>query len=222
MIFADDPMVRDLELFKENFGQKIAVFPGNIPDANTGYLWSSKPDDHMEHSKSNLNSTGTNSVNIVVSATGDYTIRAGMPGIDEVIFDDPYTTVIWDDKTKTTVKCNDGNFKKEVGLAFAIARKYSSIRSPYPRAYFKKMVKKASEYQNHQKKIRTVEDVVSNFTPEQIKVVEALIRNAVAPKDLKHDGLDIGDMAIDDLDEYLKPLIQKVKSHQSKKEGKNE
>ena len=142
------------------------------------------------------------------------------PMIVNVIFDDPYTTVKWTDGSTTTVRCCDGNFSKEAGLAFAISRKYySAINDMYPRAIFKKEVKNAIEYNNHKKKPKTVEDVVSDFTPEQIKVVEALIRNAVAPKELKHDGLDIGDMAIEDLDDYLQPLMQKVKSHHSKEDN---
>ena len=142
------------------------------------------------------------------------------PMIVDVIFDDPYTTVKWTDGSITTVRCHDGNFSKEAGLAFAISRKYySAINHINPRAIFKKEIKKATECHNHKQKPKTVEDVVSEFTPEQIKVVEALIRNAVAPKELKHDGLDIGDMPVDDLDEYLQPLMKKVKTHRSKEDN---
>lgn len=142
------------------------------------------------------------------------------PMIVDVIFDDPYTTVKWTDGSTTTVRCHDGNFSKEAGLAFAISRKYySAINSINPRAIFKKEIKKATECHNHKQKPKTVEDVVSNFTPEQIKVVEALIRNAIAPKELKRNGLDIGDMPIDDLDEYLQPLMKKVKTHRSKEDN---
>ena len=45
-------------------------------------------------------------------------------GIKRVIFSDVYTIVIWNDGTKTMVKCEDENFDKEKGLAMAIAKKF--------------------------------------------------------------------------------------------------
>lgn len=44
-------------------------------------------------------------------------------GIKRVIFSDVYTIVIWNDGTKTMVKC-DENYDKEKGLAMAIAKKF--------------------------------------------------------------------------------------------------
>ena len=43
--------------------------------------------------------------------------------IDMVIFNDPATIVIWNDKTKTVVKCHDEPFDREKGLAMCIAKK---------------------------------------------------------------------------------------------------
>lgn len=46
------------------------------------------------------------------------------PGISRVIFNDPATIVFWDDGTKTTVKCQEGDaYSKETGLALCIAKK---------------------------------------------------------------------------------------------------
>ena len=48
----------------------------------------------------------------------------GCPGIKKVIFNDPATVVIWDDGTKTVVKCSEGDTYSEwSGLAFCICKK---------------------------------------------------------------------------------------------------
>lgn len=46
------------------------------------------------------------------------------PNIKKVIFNNPYTIVIWNDGTKTIVRAQDGdNFDTEKGLAMAISKK---------------------------------------------------------------------------------------------------
>lgn len=44
--------------------------------------------------------------------------------IKAVHFSGPVTVVIWDDGTKTMVRCNAENFDHEKGLAMAIAKKF--------------------------------------------------------------------------------------------------
>lgn len=47
-----------------------------------------------------------------------------MPGIKKVIFNDPATIVLWNDNTKTIVKCQKGDkFDPEKGLAMAVSKK---------------------------------------------------------------------------------------------------
>ena len=47
------------------------------------------------------------------------------PDIEKVIFNDPATIVIWKDKTKTVVKCQEGDtYSPELGLAMCISKKY--------------------------------------------------------------------------------------------------
>ena len=46
-----------------------------------------------------------------------------LPGIVKVIFNDPATIVIWEDGSKTVVKCDCESFDPEKGLAMAIAKK---------------------------------------------------------------------------------------------------
>ena len=46
-------------------------------------------------------------------------------GIKRVIFNDPATIVIWEDGTKTVVKCQDGDiYDKQTGLALCVMKKY--------------------------------------------------------------------------------------------------
>ena len=45
--------------------------------------------------------------------------------IKQVIFNNPATIVIWDDGSKTVVKCQQGDtYSEELGLAMCIAKKY--------------------------------------------------------------------------------------------------
>ena len=68
---------------------------------------------------------------------------ARMPRINKVIFNPPATVVMWEDGTKTIVKCTENEeFKEELGLAMAIAKRYFGNRSK-----FKKEVAKASRPQ---------------------------------------------------------------------------
>lgn len=47
-----------------------------------------------------------------------------LPEITNVYFNDPVTVVLWDDGTKTIVKCQDGDvYSEEVGLSLCIAKK---------------------------------------------------------------------------------------------------
>lgn len=46
------------------------------------------------------------------------------PPIKNVYFNPPATVVLWDDGTKTVVKCQDGDtYSKETGLALCLAKK---------------------------------------------------------------------------------------------------
>lgn len=62
--------------------------------------------------------------------------------IKKVIFNDPATIVIWNDETKTVVKCQEGDtFSEELGLAMAISKKFFGNKGAYNEV-FKKWVKK--------------------------------------------------------------------------------
>ena len=50
--------------------------------------------------------------------------RVYIPSIKKVIFNNPATIVIWNDGTKTTVKCSERDeYSEEVGLAMCISKK---------------------------------------------------------------------------------------------------
>lgn len=50
--------------------------------------------------------------------------KAYVPSIKKVIFNNPATIVIWNDGTKTTVKCSERDeYSEEVGLAMCISKK---------------------------------------------------------------------------------------------------
>lgn len=58
--------------------------------------------------------------------------RPLIPGIKKVIFNDPATIVLWEDNTKTVVKCGeDEMFDPEKGLAMAISKKALGNRGRY-------------------------------------------------------------------------------------------
>lgn len=67
-------------------------------------------------------------------------LRKGNAKIEKVIFNNPATIIIWDDKTKTVVKCQDEPFDAERGMAMAIAKKYFGNKGNYNNE-FKKWVK---------------------------------------------------------------------------------
>lgn len=56
----------------------------------------------------------------------------GEYGIQRVIFNNPATIVYWTDGTKTVVKCQEGDeYRKETGLAMAIAKKHLGNKGNY-------------------------------------------------------------------------------------------
>ena len=55
----------------------------------------------------------------------------GAPDIKQVKFSGPCTIVIWNDGTKTIVRCADEKFDKEKGLAMCIAKKSLGNKGKY-------------------------------------------------------------------------------------------
>ena len=60
------------------------------------------------------------------------------PQIKNIIFNDPATIVIWEDGTKTVVKCQEGDtYSKETGLALCIAKKYLGNKGNFNEVFMK-------------------------------------------------------------------------------------
>ncbi len=76
-----------------------------------------------------------------------------LPGIVKVIFNDPATVVIWEDGSKTVVKCNCESFDPEKGLAMAIAKKALGNEGNY---------------------YETFKHVLNTWPQEQLKAVDIL------------------------------------------------
>ena len=56
------------------------------------------------------------------------------PGIKKVIFNNPATIILWNDGTKTVVKCSDKDkYDKEKGLAMAISERVLGSYSAFKR-----------------------------------------------------------------------------------------
>ena len=64
--------------------------------------------------------------------------------IERVVFNDPATIVIWEDGTKTVVKCNNEKYDKEKGLAMCIAKKWFGNTGKYFDV-FKKFIKESEQ-----------------------------------------------------------------------------
>lgn len=65
--------------------------------------------------------------------------------IKNVIFNDPATVVIWNDGSKTVVKCQPGDtYSKETGLALCIAKKYLGNKGNFNEV-FKKWIPEETE-----------------------------------------------------------------------------
>lgn len=68
-------------------------------------------------------------------------LRCFDPKIKDVIFNNPATIVIWNDDTKTVVKCGEGDtYSKETGLAMCIAKKFLGNKGNFNDT-FKKWIK---------------------------------------------------------------------------------
>lgn len=86
-----------------------------------------------------LNSTNFEEIRQLTSM---FNSRPTLPSIKNVYFNDPVTVVLWDDGTKTIVKCQDGDtYSKEVGLSLCISKKALGNKGNY-NEIFKKWVSK--------------------------------------------------------------------------------
>lgn len=69
--------------------------------------------------------------NRIENFTFNYKDINSLPPIDDVIFNNPATIVLWSDGTKTVVKATDEAFDEEKGLAMAICKKIFGNKGNY-------------------------------------------------------------------------------------------
>lgn len=112
-----------------------------------------------------------------------------MPRIDQIWYNDPYTTIKWSDDTTTTSKCSkDETYSKEVGVAMCISKKYLECRGfAYPRTGFKSIVddgvdlKELHDKRNRKKVFRRATNMKKSGYPiDEIKNVLGMSDEDVA------------------------------------------
>lgn len=90
-----------------------------------------RPDSHKEWRDIHevINSTSSNEMKRPESI---FNFRPTLPTIKNVYFNPPATVVLWDDGTKTVVKCQNGDtYSKETGLALCMAKKAMGNKSAF-------------------------------------------------------------------------------------------
>lgn len=112
-----------------------------------------------------------------------------VPTIKDVIFNPPATIIIWEDKTKTVVKCGENDiYDPEKGMAMAISRKALGDRGSYYNVFEKWLEKCDIDLVPAKSKIV--------MTPTTIEITgEAMINSDVLAK-LTDTGSDTYSIAI--------------------------
>jgi hypothetical protein len=89
------------------------------------------------------------------------------PGIKAVHFSGPCTVIVWDDKTKTVVRCKDENIDYEKGFAMAVAKKVFGTNESGSNYYdvFKKYLPKP---ETPEEETPTEEETTITETPEEV------------------------------------------------------
>lgn len=98
------------------------------------------------------------------------------PGIKSVHFSGPCTVVVWDDKTKTVVRCKDENVDYEKGFAMAIAKKVFGTNesgSNYYDVFKKYLPKEETPESTEPPKTETPEEATSAKTKTPKKKTKA-------------------------------------------------
>lgn len=109
------------------------------------------------------NSTGitlNDQLNRIAVSFDSFFKQQTQPTIEKVIFNYPATIVIWSDKTKTVVRCqNEDDWDPEKGLAMAISKKFFGNKGNYCNV-FKKWIPEEDEKDF----IATMEEVSTTFS----------------------------------------------------------
>jgi hypothetical protein len=74
-------------------------------------------------------------VSLEQTVSGNWSIYPKNLYAKKVFYRPPYTTVLWNDGTKTTVKAHNEEFSKELGLAWATVKKVYVSRGQFVRDF---------------------------------------------------------------------------------------
>ena len=135
------PMTEAQKLERE-FMERPTGLSGNI---NTGYTYKTVEKMEDECMRYLENAKKTNYGYYKKMFKNDSPRQKALERIKKVIFNDPCTIVLWNDGTKTVVKCGEDDvFDPEKGLAMAIS-KYFFDNAGYYNDVFKKWMPKKEE-----------------------------------------------------------------------------
>lgn len=105
------------------------------------YIWDERGLELVEKSEVRLRKK----LESVFGIKADYIKVGYMIGIKDVIFNNPATIILWEDGTKTVVKCGENDtYDPEKGMAMAICKKMLGNKGNYNNV-FKKWLKEADE-----------------------------------------------------------------------------
>ena len=126
-----------------------------------------------------------NSIPVTSISTFDYpTVEQKVPEIKNVIFNDPATIVLWEDNTKTIVKCQDGDlFDPEKGLAMCITKKALGNKSNFNNIFKKWIPTEVEKDLTIQEAIEQIATEWQKLTDEGKDIMAAILLGACG-KDL--------------------------------------
>ena len=100
-----------------------------------------------------------------------------IPAIKVVHFNDPMTIVIWEDGTKTMVKCQDGDvYSEELGLAMCISKKALGNKGNFNKV-FRKWVPETKK--DHDTNPKSIVDAANEYLDQVFEEVRNKIRGIV-------------------------------------------
>lgn len=136
--------------------------------------------------------------NDITTIIGAWTMINGLSrkkAINNVIFNDPATIVLWSDGSKTVVKANGEPFDPEKGLAMAIAKKALGNEGNYY-DIFREWLPKEEKVNNEQEQFLKEDDNTEMLTAKQLaektgQSISTVLRNCrrgLYPDAVKVDG----------------------------------
>ena len=154
-----------------------------------------------------------------------------IPAIKDVIFNPPATIIIWEDKTKTVVKCGENDiYDPEKGMAMAISRKALGDRGSYYNVFEKWLepyIEKCEEFRVANPLQSAIYESLSNMSAKTNKlreIINNMSEQVLSHTDVKIVNTETGEVTSSDISEYeAKKSIKKMCSNCKRRDlGHNE